>query len=113
MSSGYLDRRDPDVPPMTRERWIGIAVALLGALAMLFITLYASHVSSGLVGLIGRIPAPTPLMFSTAAVLLLVPEPGPDEPQPLMKPWPHRHLAAAIFFAIGIALLALPFVTTY
>ena len=111
MSSGYLDRRDPNVPPMSRERWIGIAVAVLGAGAMLFIAAYASKVPTGLIGFIGRVPPATPLMFSAAAVLLLVPEPGADDPQPLIKPWQNRHVSAAIFFAIGIALLAVPFVT--
>jgi hypothetical protein len=111
MSSGYLDRRDPHVPPMTRGRWIGFAAAALGVAVMLFIAVYARHASSGLLGLVGRIPAATPLMFSTAAVLLLVPEPGPANWRPRMKPLGDRRLAAAIFFAIGIALLALPFVT--
>ena len=111
MSSGYLDRRDPDVPPMTRERWIGSGIAILGALAMLFIALYARHHTSGLIGIIGRIPAPAPLMFSTATVLLLVREPGPDEPRPLANPWHNARLSAAIFFGIGLALLAYPFVT--
>jgi hypothetical protein len=111
VSSGYLDRRDPDVPPMTRERWIACGVTILGAIGMLFITLYAKHQSGGVIGVIGRIPAPAPLMFSTAAVILIVPEPGADEAKPLLKGWPNRNLSSAIFFGIGLALLAYPFVT--
>ena len=110
---GYIDRRDPDVPPMNRERWIAVCVASLGALAMLYIAVYASRVDSGVIGLIGRISPATPLMFTTAAILLLIPEPGANEPQPFVRPWQNRRLAAALFFAAGLALLVLPFVTKF
>jgi hypothetical protein len=107
--TGYLDRRDPDVPPMTRERWIALAFAVAGAAAMLFIAVYASRVAFGLIGTIGRISPAAPLMFSTGAVLLMQREPAPDEAQPLVRPFRDRRIMAALFFTTGVVLIAAPF----
>jgi hypothetical protein len=108
--SGYLDRRDPDVPPMTRDRWIAVAVAFLGGALTMFIALYADK---GATGPIGRISPAAPLWITAGLVLLLQREPDPDEVQPLVKPWRDRRLMAAFLFIVGVALLALPFVTKF
>ena len=104
--SGYIDRSDPDIPLMTRERWIGFGIALLGAGAMLFLSLVAGKAATGLLASIGKIPATAPLMFILGSSFLLQRKPEPGAPSPFFQPARRPRLIAYFFFALGIVMIA-------
>ena len=95
---------------MTRERWTASGLAAAGATFMLFIAVYASKVTQGWIGMIGKIPLAAPVMLILASSFLLQRDAAAEEAKPLIEAARHRRLYAAFFYALGIALIAMPFV---
>ncbi len=108
--SAYIERRAPGVLGMTRERWTASVVAGAGAMFMLFVALYASKVTHGWIGVIGKIPLAAPIMVMLGSSFLLQRDAAAGEAGPMIEPARHRRLYAAFFYALGIALIAVPFV---
>ena len=105
--SGYIPR---ERERLSREQWIAMILAVIAAVIMLFIAVYASKVVSGWVGVIGRIPPAAPLMFVLGSNLLIQTSQGTHD-RPVGK-WigRNRRLIAAFFYLFGIVMIALPFV---
>ena len=106
----YLERSDPAGPATARERWTASGLAVAGATFMLFIAVYASKVTHGWIGAVGKIPLAAPMMFILASSFLLQRETAAEAAKPPIEPARHRRLYAAFFYALGIALIAMPFV---
>ena len=106
----YLERSAPGVPAMTGERWTAAGLAVAGATFMLFIAIYASKVTHGWIGTIGKVPLAAPMMVILASSFLLQRDAAAGAAKPPIEPARHRRLYAAFFYAFGIALIAMPFV---
>jgi hypothetical protein len=106
--SGYIPRERPPAP--TREQWIAITLAIISAILMMFITLYASKVAVGWLGTIGKIPVGAPVMFILGSAMLIQSGGTPADGKPLRPGARFSRYYALSLYLLGAAMFALPFV---
>ena len=105
--SGYIDRADPDQPLMTRERWIGLVVAIVAAGSLFVIALMAGKLAIPLLNALdNQISRFGLIFFIIGSSFLLQPESAPDDLTIPRRTPRTRRLATALFYAIGIAMIA-------
>ena len=105
--SGYIDRSDPDIPLMTRERWIGLIVAIVAAGSLFVVALMAGKLAIPLLDTFdNRISRFGLIVFIIGSSFLLQPESAPDDLTiPRRTPRSRRAIAIS-FYALGVAMIA-------
>jgi len=104
--SGYIH---PEREPISREQLIAMIVALVAGVLMLFIALYASRVAVGWLATVGKIPVGAPVMFVLGSTLLIQSRSATADGEQV-RTVRFRRLYAFFLYAMGAAMVALPFV---
>ena len=106
--SGYIDRSDPDIPLMTRERWVGVTLIIAAGLLMLLgVFARKGALPASLDGLTTLGTGAT-LLWILAGSVLLQPDSAPDNLTIPRRTPRSRRLIAAFMFTIGLVLLFVP-----
>ena len=105
--SGYLDRTDPDVPIMTRERWLGAILAMAAAILLFVLALWSGRLAIPLLELFDNHLSRFGLIFWVlGASFLMQAESAPDDPTIPRRTRFSRRAAALTFYALGAAMIA-------